>query len=250
MWRQRPAKTHPLGVAPPVGTPLPRARRDRIARRGHGRRRRPGVARRTVGVVHHARSGLPPRVGRRRPRHLGQPRRVAPRAVRTTPRRHATCTARRSPATSRSNDRTERPSHHAATARPVAGRGRPGDRRAATRRTRGTRSDGEGWPQGPQRAGHARPSSLADARVPQLQRAHPLLDDAHAPTTRVAHAPRRPTVREAEYEWEQHVRPRRRAGHRRPRDRAHRGGARRRRAGRRSTRRCCARSTSWSPTPW
>ncbi len=65
MWRQRPAKTHPL------------VWRHRSGRRslvlgatashveGMERRRRPGVVGGPVGVVNHARSGLPPRVGRR-----------------------------------------------------------------------------------------------------------------------------------------------------------------------------------------
>ena len=85
--------------------------------------------------VHRARARVPPRVGGRRPGHLGQPRRVAPGAAvrRDVGPRHAPHDHRR-----RRADPVTRASPRIPPlpARRVGGRGRAGDRRPAARRRR------------------------------------------------------------------------------------------------------------------
>ena len=192
----------------------------------------------------------------------------------TTRRRRATCIARRSPATSRSNDRGDRspltplprpyghrlvgtsdsvseassggpPDVGRVAARPVVGRGHAGDRplRPPDAKHQLPRTAAA---QGSQRVGHPGQPPGPDARVPRLQRAHPLVFDAHAPRSGAAHpaggrAPGRRLRGSstssiasgagiADEEIERVA-----AGP------THRGG-------RSTTPRCCSRSTSWSRT--
>ena len=94
MWSKRPPKTHPLVWRHEHGRrSLVLGATDR-PRRGHGRGGRARLPRRPARPLDGARARVPARVGGRRPRHLGQPGRAAPRHTCTTRRRHATCTAR------------------------------------------------------------------------------------------------------------------------------------------------------------
>ena len=253
MWRSRPAKEHPLDLAAPVGSSLPRARRHDRPRGRHGARRGPGLPRR------------PARPGRRRPSGctattwavgdlvIWDNRGVLHRPARTTRPRPATCTARRSSATSRSSEW------------PDAGRDRPRidplppdqwpeEMREALAALRPAEppppvpAAGPGRPKGLNVLGTLAQHPALATRVPHVQRPRPVRDHALAAPARAA----RPAGR-------------RRAGVR-VRVGAAPGAGRRRRArpttrssasprvrtppaGRRSTGRWSARSTSCSATP-
>ena len=79
MWRSRPPKEHPLVWTPPLRSPLAGARRHHRPRRRAWTPTRAGRSSTTsCDRVDHPGAGLPPRLGGRRPGHLGQPRRAAP----------------------------------------------------------------------------------------------------------------------------------------------------------------------------
>ena len=220
MWRKRPAKIHPLVWQHRSG------RRSLVlgATASHvegmafddGR----ALLLELLDAVHRARARLPPRVGGRRPRHLGQPRRVAPGVPvrRVVGARHAPHDDRRRRADPMTD--AERSPHRAAAARPVVGRGHAGDR------PRCGRPDAKH--QLPRRKGGPKGLNVLGtlAHHPALMHAyhafngHILSSSTLTPRERELLILRVGRVRDADYEWEQHVVLAGERGHRRRGDRA------------------------------
>ena len=205
LWRKRPPKTHPL-----------------VWRHGNGRKslvlgattahvegmRRGGRARlprRAARPLDRARAGVPARVGGRRPRHLGQPRRAAPRHAlrRVVGTRHAphdhrrrrgdAVTAAGVPGSHRSH-----PTSGVTTWWPGIAALRPAGATEELRRSKG-------GPKGLNVLGTLAQHPDADAGVPHVQRPHPLHQHARRPVTASCWCCGSRAVRGGEYEWSQHV---------------------------------------------
>ena len=131
--------------------------------------------------LHRARARLPPRVGGRRPRHLGQPRRVAPGVPvrRVVGARHAPHDDRRrraDPMTDANGPRIAPlpPDEWSDEVMQAIAPLRPPDAKHQLPRRKG-------GPKGLNVLGHPGQPPGPDARVPHLQRAHPLHLDARRP---------------------------------------------------------------------